>query len=101
MIFFGVPVGWSLLVACILYFALTRWKVVYFAADKLVYSLDSFSLLSVPSVSYTHLYDNKEYYLFHCNDKFEVIADYLFDSIEECKDMASKCKKDIVWVKNH
>ena len=48
MIFFGVPVGWSLLVACILYFALTRWKVVYFAADKLVYSLDSFSLLSVP-----------------------------------------------------
>ena len=45
---FGVPVGWSLLVACILYFALTRWKVVYFAADKLVYSLDSFSLLSVP-----------------------------------------------------
>ena len=45
-------------------------------------------------------YDNKEYYLFHCNDKFEVIADYLFDSIEECKDMASKCKKDIVWIKN-
>ena len=46
-------------------------------------------------------YDNNEYYLFHCNNKFEVIADYLFDSIEECKSMASKCKKDIVWVKNH
>ena len=45
-------------------------------------------------------YDNKEYYLFHCNDKFEVIADYLFDSIEECKEIASKCKKDIVWIKN-
>lgn len=48
MIFAGVPVGWSLLVATILYFSLTRWKVIYFAADKLVYSLDSFSLLSVP-----------------------------------------------------
>ena len=45
-------------------------------------------------------YDNKEYYLFHCNDKFEVISDYLFDSIEECKEIASKCKKDIVWIKN-
>ena len=41
---------------------------------------------------------NNQYYLFHCNDKFEeVIADYLFDSIEECKNMASKCKKDKVF----
>lgn len=48
MIFAGVPVGWSLLVSTIIYFALTRWRVVYFASDKLVYSLDSFSLLSVP-----------------------------------------------------
>lgn len=48
VMFLGMPVGWSLLIATILYFALTRWKVAYFAADKLVYSLDSFSLLSVP-----------------------------------------------------
>lgn len=48
LIFFGVPVGWSLLAASIVYFALTRWRVVYSASDKLVYSLDSFSLLSVP-----------------------------------------------------
>lgn len=48
MIFVGVPVGWSLLIATIVYFALTRWRVIYFASDKLVYSLDSFSLLSVP-----------------------------------------------------
>lgn len=48
MIFFGVPVGWSLLIATVFYFAITKWRVVYFASDKLVYSLDSFSLLSVP-----------------------------------------------------
>lgn len=48
MIFLGVPVGWSLLIASVLYFAMTRWRVVYSASDKLVYSLDSFSLLSVP-----------------------------------------------------
>ncbi|WP_339001989.1 hypothetical protein [Fusobacterium animalis] len=40
---------------------------------------------------------NNQYYLFHCNDKFEVIADYLFDSIEECKSIASKNKKDKVF----
>lgn len=48
IMFLGMPVGWSLLTATILYFGLTRWRLAYFAADKLVYSLDSFSLLSVP-----------------------------------------------------
>lgn len=47
MIFFGVFVGWFLFVVCILYFVFIRWKVVYFVVDKLVYSLDSFSFLSV------------------------------------------------------
>ena len=42
-------------------------------------------------------YDNNQYYLFHCNNKFEVIADYLFDSIEECKSIASKSIKDKVF----
>ena len=46
-------------------------------------------------------YDNKEFYLFHCNDKFEVIANYLFDSIEECKNMANKSKKEIVCIENN
>ena len=46
-------------------------------------------------------YDNKEYYLFHCNNKFEVIADYLFDSIEECMNMTNRSKKEIVWIKNN
>ena len=48
-------------------------------------------------------YDNGkiEYYLFHCNNKFEVIADYLFDSIEECMNMANRSKKEIVWIKNN
>lgn len=44
MIFLGVPVGWSLLAATLLYFSLSNWNVVYFASSKLVDSLDSFSL---------------------------------------------------------
>lgn len=48
MIFAGVPVGWSLMAATIFYFAVTRWNVLYFASAKLVDSLNSFSLLSVP-----------------------------------------------------
>lgn len=48
MIFMGVPVGWSLMVATIFYFSITKWNVIYFASAKLVDSLNSFSLLSVP-----------------------------------------------------
>ncbi len=48
MIFAGVPVGWSLMAATLFYFATGRWNVVYFASAKLIDSLDSFSLLSVP-----------------------------------------------------
>lgn len=48
MIFLGVPVGWSLMASTLFYFSLGRWNVVYFASAKLVDSLDSFSLLSVP-----------------------------------------------------
>ena len=48
MIFAGVPVGWSLMAATLFYFSLGRWKVVYFASAKLIDSLNSFSLLSVP-----------------------------------------------------
>lgn len=48
MIFAGVPVGWSLMAATLFYFSLGRWNVVYFASAKLIDSLNSFSLLSVP-----------------------------------------------------
>ncbi|MDO4435860.1 MAG: TRAP transporter large permease subunit [Cardiobacteriaceae bacterium] len=48
LMFMGTPVGWSLFIATVLFFALTRWKVGDFAASKLVDSLNSFSLLSVP-----------------------------------------------------
>lgn len=48
MIFAGVPVGWSLLAATLFYFSTGRWNVVYFASAKLIDSLNSFSLLSVP-----------------------------------------------------
>ncbi|OOF51331.1 TRAP transporter large permease subunit [Rodentibacter trehalosifermentans] len=48
IMFLGVPVGWSLFITSLLYFSMTRWNVVNAAADKLVYSLDSFPLLAVP-----------------------------------------------------
>ncbi|KGQ32534.1 C4-dicarboxylate ABC transporter permease [Gallibacterium anatis] len=48
IMFIGTPVGWSLFIATILYFTMTRWNVVNAASSKLVDSLNSFSLLSVP-----------------------------------------------------
>lgn len=48
IMFIGTPVGWSLLIATLLYFSMTRWNLSSFASEKLVSSLDSFPLLSVP-----------------------------------------------------
>ncbi|MBC2850254.1 TRAP transporter large permease [Cetobacterium sp. 8H] len=48
LIFVGIPVGFSLVFATLLFFALTDWNVIYFVGSLLVDSLDSFSLLSVP-----------------------------------------------------
>lgn len=48
IMFLGTPVGWSLFIATLLYFSMTRWNVVNSASSKLVDSLNSFSLLSVP-----------------------------------------------------
>ncbi|MFZ7235984.1 TRAP transporter large permease subunit [Avibacterium gallinarum] len=48
IMFLGTPVGWSLFIVTILYFAMTRWNVVNSASSKLVDSLNSFPLLSVP-----------------------------------------------------
>ena len=48
IMFVGVPVGWSLMIATILYFSMSRWNVAMFASAKLVDSLNSFSLISVP-----------------------------------------------------
>ena len=72
---------------------------VYFYTQKWDYGSVSYDNGKMECVHYLAIcsYDNKEYYLFHCNDKFEVIADYLFDSIEECKSIASKNKKDKVF----
>lgn len=44
----GMPVGWSLFIATILYFSMTRWNIVFSASNKLTDSLNSFPLLSVP-----------------------------------------------------
>ncbi len=48
IMFLGTPVGWALFIATVLYFAMTRWSIVYAASSKLTDSLNSFPLLSVP-----------------------------------------------------
>ncbi|QIM62786.1 C4-dicarboxylate ABC transporter permease [Pasteurellaceae bacterium Orientalotternb1] len=48
IMFIGTPVGWSLMIATLLYFSMSRWGLSQYAAEKLVSSLDSFPLLSVP-----------------------------------------------------
>ena len=48
IMFLGTPVGWSLFIATLLYFCMTRWSIVNSASGKLIDSLDSFPLLSVP-----------------------------------------------------
>ena len=49
IMFAGVPVGWSLFIAAVLFFSMTRWGTGNFAAAKLVNSVNSnFGLLSVP-----------------------------------------------------
>ncbi|AKD40736.1 TRAP transporter large permease [Pasteurella multocida] len=48
IMFVGTPVGWSLFIATLLYFAMTRWSIVNSASTKLTDSLNSFPLLSVP-----------------------------------------------------
>ena len=46
-------------------------------------------------------YDNcDEYYLFKCNEKYEVESDFVCDSIEMCMNIASDhYGKEIMWVK--
>lgn len=48
IMFLGTPVGWSLLIATLLYFCMTRWNVANSASIKFIESLNSFPLLSVP-----------------------------------------------------
>lgn len=48
VMFLGMPVGWSLFLSTVLFFSMTRWNTGNFAAAKLVDSVNSFSLLSVP-----------------------------------------------------
>lgn len=47
--------------------------------------------------------NNSEYYLFDCNEAFEVVGDFPFDSIEECKKSAENSNngKAIVWIEKH
>lgn len=45
-------------------------------------------------------YSNEEqYYLFRCNEEYEVVSDSVWDSIDECmKVAASSYRENIVWI---
>lgn len=58
IMFLGVPVGWSLMIASLLYYSMTRWGIVNSAAAKLIGSVNSFALLSVPLFILTGLLMN-------------------------------------------
>ena len=44
-------------------------------------------------------YANEQgFYLFFCDEKFNTVSDYFFDTIEECKEVAKKSKENIEWM---
>ena len=44
-------------------------------------------------------YSNSVYYLFRCNEKYEVETDSLWSSVEKCMNVASSlCDKKISWI---
>ena len=44
-------------------------------------------------------YANEQgFYLFFCDEKYNVVSDYFFDSVEECKEVAKKSKENIEWI---
>lgn len=43
--------------------------------------------------------ENKEYYLFRCDENYEVVGDSVWDSIEECMAVAnSSYGGNIIWI---
>ena len=40
---------------------------------------------------------NDKYYLFCCDENYEVVSDMLCNSVEECMAIASQYKENIVW----
>lgn len=48
LLFLGMPVGFTLILAALAYFAITDWSLVLFSGARLIDSIDSFALLAVP-----------------------------------------------------
>ncbi|MBB6450975.1 tripartite ATP-independent transporter DctM subunit [Geomicrobium halophilum] len=48
LLFLGVPVGFSLLIAGLLYFMIGDWSLVYSSGAQLIAGIDNFTLLAIP-----------------------------------------------------
>ena len=77
-------------------------------AKVLFYSeKDNYGEIQSSDKSYDNVYcylaickysNDKQYYLFCCNENYEVVNDWLCDSVAECKRGAAMAyKNDIVW----
>lgn len=42
--------------------------------------------------------NERGFYLFFCDEKFNTVSDYFFDTVEECKIIAENSKENIVWI---
>lgn len=43
--------------------------------------------------------DDEQYYLFFCDESYEVINDRLANTVEACMELAASHEEDIFWIK--
>lgn len=48
LLFLGIPVGFTLLIAGLLYFILGDWNLIYASGEQLISGIDNFTLLAIP-----------------------------------------------------
>ncbi|MBE6812054.1 MAG: hypothetical protein E7523_04140 [Ruminococcaceae bacterium] len=78
-------------------------------AEVLYYThKDDYGVIRFPDCEKADLYrylaickyaNDNNYYLFCCNENFEVVSDTAWDSAEQCMQIAASYKTDIEWIK--
>ena len=55
-------------------------------------------IISIHYLAICSYVNEQGFYLFFCDEKYNVVSDYFFDTIEECKKVAKKSKENIEWI---
>lgn len=72
---------------------------VYYYTDKDDYGmLDHCIEKSISYLAICHSHRDSQFHLFYCNEEYKVIADAIYESIEECKRVAEDRKEGIKWL---